>query len=55
MGAYELSSKMDELLLALSRGPVADPPWEEFLRLLGDALGADYVTLILRAPRLIVR
>ena len=51
MGAYELSRAMDELLLALSRGPVADPPWEEFLRLLGDALGADYVTLILRAPR----
>ena len=42
---------MNELLLALSRGPVADPPWEEFLRLLGDALGADYVTLVLRAPR----
>ena len=51
MGDYDLSSGMDELLLALSRGPVADPPWEEFLRLLGDALGADYVTLILRAPR----
>ncbi len=48
---YEISDLMDELLLALSRGPVADPPWEEFLRLLGDAVGADYVTLILRAPR----
>lgn len=42
---------MNELLLALSRGPVADSPWEEFLRLLGRALSADYVTLILRAPR----
>jgi len=51
MSKYELSSRMNELLLALSRGPVADPPWEEFLRLLGDALGADYVTLVLRAPR----
>lgn len=48
---YEISDRMHELLLALSRGPVADPPWEEFLRLLGDALGADYVTLVLRAPR----
>lgn len=51
MSTYDLSSRMNELLLALSRGPVADPPWEEFLCLLGDALGADYVTLILRAPR----
>lgn len=42
---------MNTLLLALSRGPVADPPWEEFLHLLGEALEADYVTLILRAPR----
>jgi len=42
---------MNALLLALSRGPVADPPWEEFLHLLGQALKADYVTLILRAPR----
>ena len=48
---YQLSDRMNKLLLALSRGPVADPPWEEFLRLLGDALGADYVTLVLRAPR----
>ena len=51
MSVYQLSPLMNELLLALSRGPVADPPWEEFLRLLGDALGADYVTLVLRAPR----
>lgn len=51
MSTYELSGRMNELLLALSRGPVAQPPWEEFLRMLGDALGADYVTLILRAPR----
>ncbi|TXS92080.1 helix-turn-helix transcriptional regulator [Parahaliea maris] len=48
---YQISDAMNELLLALSRGPVADPPWEEFLRLLGRALGADFVTLILRAPR----
>jgi len=48
---YEISDRMHQLLLALSRGPVADPPWEEFLQLLGDALGADYVTLVLRAPR----
>ncbi len=48
---YHLSPRMNELLLALSRGPVADPPWEEFLRILGDALTADFVTLILRAPR----
>ncbi len=51
MSGYELSGAMNDLLLALSRGPVASPPWEEFLRLLGDALGADYVTLVLRAPR----
>jgi len=51
MRTYELSGRMNDLLLALSRGPVANPPWEEFLRLLGDALGADYVTLVLRAPR----
>jgi DNA-binding CsgD family transcriptional regulator len=48
---YELSDRMHDLLLALSRGPVAQPPWEEFLRMLGDALGADHVTLVLRAPR----
>lgn len=48
---YEISEPMNELLLALSRGPVAEPPWQEFLRLLGRALGADFVTLILRAPR----
>jgi DNA-binding CsgD family transcriptional regulator/PAS domain-containing protein len=51
MSTYDLSPGMNELLLALSRGPVASPPWEEFLRLLGEALGADYVTLVLRAPR----
>ncbi|MBA6412736.1 helix-turn-helix transcriptional regulator [Parahaliea sp. F7430] len=49
--SYTISEPMNALLLALSRGPVADPPWEEFLRLLGEALDADYVTLILRAPR----
>lgn len=48
---YTISEPMNALLLALSRGPVADPPWEEFLRLLGEALDADYVTLVLRAPR----
>ncbi|MFV0278141.1 MAG: helix-turn-helix transcriptional regulator [Parahaliea sp.] len=48
---YQISEAMNELLLALSRGPVAEPPWEAFLRLLGQALGADFVTLILRAPR----
>ncbi|WP_157976447.1 helix-turn-helix transcriptional regulator [Parahaliea mediterranea] len=48
---YQISAAMNELLLALSRGPVADPPWQEFLRLLGQALGADFVTLILRAPK----
>ena len=48
---HHLSPTMDSLLLALSRAPVADPPWEEFLSLLGTALGADFVTLILRAPR----
>lgn len=42
---------MNQLLLALSRGPVATPPWQDFLRLMGEALDADYVTLILRAPR----
>ena len=51
MRDYLISAPMNELLLALSRGPVADPPWQEFLRLLGEALAADYVTLILRAPR----
>lgn len=51
MRDYLISAPMNELLLALSRGPVADPPWREFLRLLGEALAADYVTLILRAPR----
>lgn len=51
MDDYRISDKMNDLLLALSRGPVADPPWREFLRLLGGALGADFVTLILRAPR----
>jgi len=51
MSSYELSGRMNELLLALSRGPVTEPPWEEFLRMLGDALGADFVTLVLRAPR----
>jgi DNA-binding CsgD family transcriptional regulator len=51
MSSYDLSDRMNLLLLALSRGPVASPPWEEFLRLLGDALSADYVTLVLRAPR----
>jgi DNA-binding CsgD family transcriptional regulator/PAS domain-containing protein len=51
MDDYRISDKMNELLLALSRGPVAEPPWEEFLRLLGEALAADFVTLILRAPR----
>ncbi|MDP5063983.1 MAG: hypothetical protein NWQ24_04830 [Haliea sp.] len=51
MRDYLISQPMNELLLALSRGPVADPPWQEFLRLLGTALEADYVTLILRAPR----
>ena len=50
MQEYSVSAPMNELLLALSRGPVADPPWEEFLRLLGRALGADYATLILRPP-----
>lgn len=51
MDDYRISDKMNDLLLALSRGPVADPPWKEFLHLLGEALGADFVTLILRAPR----
>jgi DNA-binding CsgD family transcriptional regulator len=51
MNNYTVSAGMNELLLALSRGPVAEPPWEEFLRLLGTALGADYATLILRPPR----
>lgn len=51
MNDYRISDKMNELLLALSRGPVADPPWKEFLSLLGGALGADFVTLVLRAPR----
>lgn len=51
MSSYDLSDRMNLLLLALSRGPVASPPWEDFLRLLGDALSADYVTLVLRAPR----
>jgi hypothetical protein len=51
MKSYSVSARMNELLLALSRGPVAEPPWEEFLRLLGKALGADYATLILRPPR----
>jgi len=51
MDDYQISEPMNALLLALSRGPVADPPWEEFLRLLGKALAADFVTLILRAPR----
>lgn len=51
MRDYHISEPMNALLLALSRGPVAEPPWEEFLRLLGEALGADFVTLILRAPR----
>jgi DNA-binding CsgD family transcriptional regulator/PAS domain-containing protein len=52
MHEYHISDAMNELLLALSRGPVAEPPWEEFLRLLGQALGADFATLILRAPKL---
>ncbi|MEQ8803012.1 MAG: hypothetical protein RLP45_13320, partial [Haliea sp.] len=51
MRDYQISEPMNELLLALSRGPVAEPPWEEFLCLLGEALSADFVTLILRAPR----
>lgn len=41
---------MNELLLALSRGPVETQPWEEFLRLLAKALRADFATLILRPP-----
>lgn len=51
MDHYQISDKMNQLLLALSRGPVTEPPWEEFLRMLGLALEADFVTLILRAPR----
>jgi DNA-binding CsgD family transcriptional regulator/PAS domain-containing protein len=50
MSDYRISAALNQLLLALSRGPVAEPPWEEFLRLLGEALEADFVTLILRAP-----
>ena len=51
MQDYSISPALDDLLLALSRGPVSDPPWEDFLRLLGEALSADYATLILRPPR----
>lgn len=51
MDRYYIADDMNRLLLALSRGPVADPPWEEFLQLLGQALGADFVTMILRPPR----
>jgi DNA-binding CsgD family transcriptional regulator len=48
---YRISDKLNQLLLALSRGPVAEHPWQEFMRLLGEALAADFATLILRAPR----
>ena len=51
MDDYAITAALDELLLALSRGPVSEPPWEDFLHLLGKALQADYATLILRPPR----
>jgi DNA-binding CsgD family transcriptional regulator/PAS domain-containing protein len=51
MEDYSISPTLNELLLALSRGPVSEPPWQDFLRLLGRALNADYATLILRPPR----
>ncbi len=50
MQDFRISEAMDELLLALSRGPVADKPWEEFLHLLAAAVNADFATLILRPP-----
>ncbi|TNF36398.1 MAG: helix-turn-helix transcriptional regulator [Gammaproteobacteria bacterium] len=51
--AFALSDNIDQLLLALYRGPLAgpeEPLWQGFLRLLRDELNADFATLLLRPP-----
>lgn len=48
---YSISPRFNELLQALYHGPVEQQPWQQFLMLLGLAVGGKYATLILRTPR----
>lgn len=50
MNDYQISPKLDALIQAIYRGPLEAKPWQGFLNLLREAVGASYATLILRPP-----
>ena len=51
MTDFTISPAFDALLKALYHGPLEEQPWQAFLRLLRDALQADFATLLLRPPK----
>jgi len=47
-----LCPQLDQLIQAIYRGPLEDKPWQRFLELYSEALGADQAVLMLRPPTL---
>lgn len=51
MPDYNISPKIDALILAAYRGPLEERPWQSFLNLFREAVNGNYATLVLRPPR----